>query len=113
MGDISDPGLHPRPGTRLVREWRGRTHTVVVTDNSFEYAGKAYSSLSKIAQVITGAHWSGPRFFGLNRRSTPGVVQSESIMRVTPLASETTAMVDQTSNDAGRRQMRLRCDLYP
>jgi Protein of unknown function (DUF2924) len=74
-----DPGLHPRPGTRLVREWRGRTHTVVVTDNSFEYAGKAYSSLSKIAQVITGAHWSGPRFFGLNRRSTPGVVQSESI----------------------------------
>jgi hypothetical protein len=74
-----DPGPHPRPGSRLVREWRGRTHTVVVTDNGFEYAGKTYSSLSKIAQVITGAHWSGPRFFGLNRHSTLGVVQSESI----------------------------------
>jgi hypothetical protein len=74
-----DPGLHPRPGSRLVREWRGRTHTVVVTDNGFEHAGKTYSSLSKIAQVITGAHWSGPRFFGLNRHSTLGVVQSESI----------------------------------
>jgi hypothetical protein len=74
-----DPGPHPRPGTRLVREWRGRTHTVVVTDNGFEHAGETYSSLSKIAQVITGAHWSGPRFFGLNRRSTLGVVQSESI----------------------------------
>jgi hypothetical protein len=56
-----------RPGTRLVREWRGRTHTVVVTKDGFEHAGKTYPSLSKIAQAITGAHWSGPRFFGLNR----------------------------------------------
>jgi hypothetical protein len=73
-----DPRQYPRPGTRLVREWCGRTHTVVVTDNGLEYAGGTYSSLSKIAQVITGAHWSGPRFFGLNRSGTPGV-QSECI----------------------------------
>jgi hypothetical protein len=67
-GDIvSDPGPRLRPGARLVREWRGRTHTVVVTQDGFEYARKTYSSLSKIAQAITGAHWSGPRFFGLNR----------------------------------------------
>ena len=52
---------------RLVREWRGRTHTVVITEDGFEYVGKSYSSLSQIAQAITGAHWSGPRFFGLNR----------------------------------------------
>jgi len=56
-----------------VREWRGRTHTVVVTEDGFEYAGKTYTSLSKVAQTITGAHWSGPRFFGLNRGEAVGV----------------------------------------
>jgi hypothetical protein len=64
---VSDPNPRIRPGARLMREWRGRTHTVVVTEEGFEYAQKTYSSLSKIAQAITGAHWSGPRFFGLNR----------------------------------------------
>jgi hypothetical protein len=69
------PDLAPRvrTGARLVREWRGRTHTVVVTEDGFEYAEKIYSSLSKIAQAITGAHWSGPRFFGLNRSEVGGV----------------------------------------
>jgi hypothetical protein len=55
-----------RPGARLVREWRGRTHTVAVVDGGFEYDGETHPSLSKIAEMITGAHWSGPRFFGLN-----------------------------------------------
>jgi Protein of unknown function (DUF2924) len=64
---VSDSGSRIRSGVRLVREWRGRTHTVVVTEDGFEYARKTYSSLSKIAHAITGAHWSGPRFFGLNR----------------------------------------------
>jgi hypothetical protein len=54
-----------KPGARLVREWRGRTHTVTVTEDGFEYAGASYPSLTKIAKKITGAHWSGPRFFGL------------------------------------------------
>jgi hypothetical protein len=62
-----DPGLSLKPGARLVREWHGRTHTVTVTDDGFEYAGAAYQSLTKIARKITGAHWSGPRFFGLVR----------------------------------------------
>jgi len=69
----SDPDPRVRPGVGLVREWRGRTHTVVVTEDGFEYAGKTYTSLSKIAQTITGAHWSGPRFFGLNRGEAVGV----------------------------------------
>jgi Protein of unknown function (DUF2924) len=60
-----------RPGTRLVREWHGKLHTVTVMREGFEYAGKRYASLSKIAHAITGAHWSGPRFFGLIRRSGP------------------------------------------
>lgn len=62
----ADPRV--RPGARLVREWRGRTHTVIVTDDGFEYAGRNYASLTKIAHEITSAHWSGPRFFGLNRK---------------------------------------------
>jgi hypothetical protein len=59
------PSLSLKPGARLFREWRGRTHTVTVTDDGFEYAGTNYPSLTKIAREITGAHWSGPRFFAL------------------------------------------------
>jgi len=61
----SSLGLSLKPGARLVRGWRGRTHTVTVTEDGFEYAGSNYPSLTKIARKITGAHWSGPRFFGL------------------------------------------------
>ncbi len=53
------------PGTRLVREWHGHTHTVEVTEDGFRCDGENYSSLSKVANAITGARWSGPRFFGL------------------------------------------------
>ena len=60
-----DPGLSLKPRARLIREWHGRTHTVTVTEEGFEYAGVSYSSLTTIAKEITGAHWSGPRFFGL------------------------------------------------
>ncbi len=62
------PDLSLKGGTRLVREWRGRTHTVVVMEDGFEYCGKVFPSLTKIAHAITGAHWSGPRFFGLIRK---------------------------------------------
>ena len=55
-----------KPGTRLVREWRGQTLSVLVTDDGvFDWNGKRYASLSMIAREVTGAHWSGPRFFGL------------------------------------------------
>jgi hypothetical protein len=54
-----------RAGARLVREWNGRTHTVTVAEEGFTYAGRNYRSLSAIARQITGARWSGPRFFGL------------------------------------------------
>jgi hypothetical protein len=53
------------PGTRLVREWHGHVHTVDVVDDGYLYDRKIYKSISKIARVITGARWSGPRFFGL------------------------------------------------
>lgn len=71
------PGLSLKPGARLVREWHGRTHTVTVTDDGFEYAGASYSSLTKVAKKITGAHWSGPRFFGLLAAGTARQVKGQ------------------------------------
>jgi hypothetical protein len=56
-----------KPGQRLVREWRGQTHSVLVLEDGFEYQDRRYRTLSEIARQITGAHWSGPRFFGLVR----------------------------------------------
>ena len=54
-----------RTGTLLVREWHGKTHKVTVIEGGAMYRGKRYSSLSEVAFHITGAHWSGPLFFGL------------------------------------------------
>ncbi|MEQ1718872.1 MAG: DUF2924 domain-containing protein [Hyphomicrobium sp.] len=59
-----------KPGTRLVREWHGVTHTVLIHAHGIEWRGQRYASLSVIAREITGAHWSGPRFFGLRSRAT-------------------------------------------
>jgi Protein of unknown function (DUF2924) len=56
-----------KPGTRLLREWQGRKYTVIVLEDGFEYEGERYLSLTQIARRITGAHWSGPRFFGLRK----------------------------------------------
>jgi hypothetical protein len=56
------------PGTRLVREWHGVTHNVFIHADGIEWRGQRYRSLTVVARKITGAHWSGPRFFGLSRR---------------------------------------------
>ena len=64
-----DPGILPKPGTMLVRQWHGQVHTVLVREDGFEYEGQHYRSLTLIAERITGAHWSGPRFFGLTKRA--------------------------------------------
>jgi len=61
-----DPGLVLKAGTILVRQWRGHTHTVLVHNDGFEHEGQRYRSLTAIAERITAAHWSGPRFFGLH-----------------------------------------------
>ncbi|MEQ1754486.1 MAG: DUF2924 domain-containing protein [Micropepsaceae bacterium] len=61
-----------RPGTVLVREWRGVRHRVLVLDNAFEHDGKRYKSLTQIARHITGTRWSGPRFFGVDQAAGPG-----------------------------------------
>ena len=56
-----------RPGARLIREWNGETHEVVVVENGFLWQGKTWRSLSVIAREMTGTQWSGPRFFGVGR----------------------------------------------
>ena len=68
-GASFDPAVVLKTGTTLIRQWRGRTHAVLVRDGGFEYDGERYRSLSVIAKRITGAHWSGPRFFGLTKRA--------------------------------------------
>ena len=73
-----DPGLVLKAGSTLVRQWRGRTHTVLVGENGFEYEGQRYRSLTVIAERITGAHWSGPRFFGVTRRARGSLLAEAS-----------------------------------
>jgi Protein of unknown function (DUF2924) len=63
------PPISLKPGMRLVREWRGVTHTVLVHADGVEWNGRRYRSLTVIARKITGAHWSRPRFFGLRMRA--------------------------------------------
>ena len=62
---ISRKSTSLTPGTRLVREWHGKTYTIEVQEQGYCYNGETYLSLSKIARTITGTRWSGPRFFGL------------------------------------------------
>ena len=80
LADGSSVGA-PRPnsapiqiksGSTLLREWHGRTYTVLALDAGFEMAGQRFATLSEIARHITGAHWSGPRFFGLKRVARAG-----------------------------------------
>ena len=72
-GASFDPALLPKTGTTLVRQWRGHTHTVLVHNDGFEHEGQLYRSLTAIAERITQAHWSGPRFFGLTKRAGTSV----------------------------------------
>ncbi|MAI61862.1 MAG: hypothetical protein CBB87_05115 [Micavibrio sp. TMED27] len=63
--DGFDKTAQLKPGTRLVRVYNGKKHSVLVKANGFEYEGETYTSLSKIANEITGSRWNGWLFFGL------------------------------------------------
>ena len=65
-----------KPGSELVRTWKGKTHRVVVRPDGFAYDGKTYAGLSEIASLIAGTNWNGPRFFGL-RSKTPGAANGK------------------------------------
>jgi hypothetical protein len=58
-----------KPGSELVRTWKGTTYRVMVMADGFAHAGQTFASLSEIASEITGTNWNGPRFFGLRSAS--------------------------------------------
>ena len=72
-----------KPGTRLVRRWQGKTYTVIVTGDGFVFDDRRFTSLSQIAEAITGAHWSGPRFFGTGK-VPPAAAAAKPPLRASP-----------------------------
>lgn len=91
LRNAADPvaRVQVKPGTRLVRSWQGATYSVLVTDDGFMLGERIFGSLSHVAKAITGANWSGPRFFGVKaaRMTTGAAARSE-----TGRARSTTAM---------------------
>jgi hypothetical protein len=76
------PGL--KTGGRFLREWNGVTHVVDVVEGGFLWRGQRHRSLSAIARAITGAHWSGPRFFGLQEGAgSPGATKASAAVKKT------------------------------
>ena len=75
-----------KAGTRLVREWQGRVHEVVMTEGGFIWSGNTYASLSQIARLITGTRWSGPRFFGLKGAEGRGTGSRSAATPIGPRA---------------------------
>jgi hypothetical protein len=65
VGRLASDAPQLKPGTRLLRSWHGRTISVLVTEAGYLFEDRAYGSLTAIAKEVTGAAWSGPRFFGL------------------------------------------------
>lgn len=61
------PDIIIKSGTRLVRDWGGVSHHVLVLEKGYLYRDDRFDSLSQLARHITGAKWSGPRFFGLRK----------------------------------------------
>jgi len=72
------PRAELKAGTRLLREWQGRTYDVLVLDAGFSWQNTRYRSLSAIARKITGTAWSGPLFFGL-KRNRPATRRSSQV----------------------------------
>ena len=62
---MSRQAARPRPGARLLRDWRGTRHEVHVTHTGYLWQGKSFGSLSSVAKAITGVNRNGPAFFGL------------------------------------------------
>lgn len=77
----SKPELRLKPGTRLVRSWNGTTYSVLVTDDAYVMGDGSFTSLTHVAEAITGAHWSGPRFFGLKTKRAGAGAVARSVAR--------------------------------
>ena len=66
-----------KPGSEIVRIWKGKTHRVTVLSDGFGYQGRTFAGLSEIAFVITGTKWNGPRFFGLRSATRQEAADAE------------------------------------
>ncbi|MDO8978796.1 MAG: DUF2924 domain-containing protein [Afipia sp.] len=66
-----------KPGSELVRTWKGKTYRAVVQPDGFAYNGKTYAGLSEIASLIAGTNWNGPRFFGLRSKPAKGATDGK------------------------------------
>jgi hypothetical protein len=79
-------GKGTKPGTKLIREWKGKVHEVVFNSDGYVWSGKKYRSLSQIARAITGTRWSGPRFFGLetSKGEPSGSLSNSRTARIDP-----------------------------
>ena len=64
---IADP-RNPVAGTKLIREWDGVEHIVIVVRDAFDWESRKFKSLSAVARKIKGTRWNGHRFFGLRER---------------------------------------------
>ena len=126
---IVPKGDKPKPranriktGTRLIREWHGQVHEVIVAADGFIWKGERYASLSVIARRITGTRWNGWLFFGLKKRQPSALVSgSESVpprKRGSPSAAGRAALTAEDPNSAtnpcrerpGRRSARRAAD---
>lgn len=80
--DRRDPqtreGVGLKPGTLLVREWKGKLERVMVLDDGFAWEGVTYGSLSQVARAMTGTNWNGHRFFGLRQGKAGALAQERS-----------------------------------
>lgn len=86
------------PGTVLLREWGDREHKVLVTaEGPFEYEGSTFKSLTAVARQITGAHWSGPMFFGLEQKGRCVMIDNSQI--ASPKARKRCAVYCRVSSD--------------
>ena len=57
----------PVPGSIITKTYRGKTIEVKVLDNGFEYEGKVFKSISRVAMTIVKRQISGYVFFGLTK----------------------------------------------
>ena len=81
-----------KSGTRLVRRWNGVTYNLLVTDDGFVLGDRRFGSLSHVAEAITGAHWSGPQFFGVKPTpSTTGAAAASAVRRAAAAANAVAA----------------------
>ena len=107
---VANPTLQVslRPGTRLVREWRGVTHMVLIHADGIEWRGQRYRSLSLVARKITGARWSGPRFLASGSgRWTLLQPRDQAMARADPARAGLTvrcAIYTRKSSDEGLEQ---------